>query len=128
MAATMKAFVMKRIGEVGMAEKPIPEPGPLDALVRTTGALVCTSDTHTVAGAIGERTNLTLGHEAVGVVEKLGGAVRGLRVGERVVAGAITPCFRCENCQRGFPSQCMEMLGGWKFANVRDGSLADSSS
>lgn len=125
MAATMKAFVMKRIGEVGMAEKPVPEPGPLDALVRTTAALVCTSDTHTVAGAIGERTNLTLGHEAVGVVARLGGAVRGLRVGERVVAGAITPCFRCENCQRGYPSQCTGMLGGWKFANVRDGNLAE---
>jgi D-arabinose 1-dehydrogenase-like Zn-dependent alcohol dehydrogenase len=75
----MKTFVMRRIGEVGLAEKPVPEPGPNDAIVQTTAALVCTSDTHTVAGAIGERENLTLGHEAVGVVHRLGSAVHGFK-------------------------------------------------
>ncbi|MFW6193116.1 MAG: NAD(P)-dependent alcohol dehydrogenase, partial [Gemmatimonadota bacterium] len=44
----MRAFVMKRVGEVGWAEKPVPDPGPGDAVVRTTAALVCTSDAHTV--------------------------------------------------------------------------------
>ncbi|HXG60059.1 MAG TPA: NAD(P)-dependent alcohol dehydrogenase [Planctomycetota bacterium] len=121
----MKAFVMRRIGEVGMAEKPLPEIGPNDALIRTTAALICTSDTHTVAGAIGERRDLTLGHEAVGVIARLGGAVRGFKEGDRVAVGAITPDFTCENCQRGFPSQCTQMLGGWRFANVKDGTLAE---
>jgi hypothetical protein len=41
---------------VGVIEKPIPAIGPNDALIRTTAALICTSDTHTVAGAIGERS------------------------------------------------------------------------
>ncbi|HZP42166.1 MAG TPA: NAD(P)-dependent alcohol dehydrogenase [Candidatus Binatia bacterium] len=121
----MKAFVMRRIGEVGVMEKPTPEPGPTDAIVKTTAALVCTSDVHTVAGAIGERRDLTLGHEAVGVVHAVGSAVRGFAPGDRVLVGAITPDFTCENCLRGFPSQCTEMLGGWKFANVKDGSLAE---
>ncbi len=121
----MKAFVMHRLGSVGVVDKPIPEPGPNDAVVRTTAALVCTSDTHTVRGAIGERNELTLGHESVGVVHALGSAVRGHRVGERVAVNAITPCYRCENCLRGFPSQCSQMLGGWKFANVKDGALAE---
>lgn len=122
---TMKAFVMHRIGETGVVDKPLPEIGAGDALIRTTAALICTSDVHTVAGAIGERENRTLGHEAVGVIEKLGSEVRGFSVGDRVVVGAITPCWRCENCQRGFPSQCGGPLGGWKFANVKDGSLAE---
>ena len=121
----MHTFVMKQIGEVGMMEKPMPECGPNDAIVRTTAALICTSDTHTVKGAIGQRTNITLGHEAVGVIHQLGSSVEGLRVGQRVVAGAITPCFTCENCQRGYTSQCGTMLGGWKFANVKDGSMAE---
>lgn len=121
----MRAFVMKRIGEIGWAEKPVPEPGPGDAVVRTTAALVCTSDAHTVHGAIGERENLTLGHEAVGIVEAVGPGVEEVRPGERVVVGAITPCFRCDNCQRGYTSQCREALGGWKFANVKDGVFAD---
>ena len=121
----MRAFVMSRIGEVRVTDKPVPVPGPNDAVVRTTAALICTSDTHTVAGAIGERTNMTLGHEAVGVVEAVGAAVRDFRPGQRVAVNAITPCWRCENCQRGFPSQCGGMLGGWRFANVKDGNLAE---
>jgi threonine dehydrogenase-like Zn-dependent dehydrogenase len=122
---TMKAFVMHEIGKVGVVDKPIPNVGPNDALVRTTAALICTSDVHTVKGAIGPRENRTLGHEAVGVVEKLGGAVSGLEVGQRVTVAAITPCWKCENCLRGFPSQCGEALGGWKFANTKDGNLAE---
>lgn len=125
MPQTMKAFVMKRISEVGVMEKPIPEPGPADAVIRTTAALICTSDTHTVAGAIGDRTDMTLGHEAVGVIHRLGSAVRGFKEGDRVAVNAITPCFQCENCLRGFTSQCSQMLGGWKFANVKDGNMAE---
>jgi len=59
------------------------------------------------------------------VVAKLGLEVRGIREGDRVVVGAITPCFHCENCLRGFPSQCRGMLGGWKFANRKDGVFAE---
>ena len=121
----MKAFVMRRIGEVALIDKPIPEIGPNDALVKTTAALICTSDTHTVAGAIGERRNVTLGHEAVGVIARLGGAVRGFKEGDRVAVGAITPDYTCENCQRGFSAQCGGMLGGWRFANTKDGNLAE---
>ena len=45
MGKTMMAFVMKGIGKVGFMEKPIPEVGPNDALIKTTRALVCTSAT-----------------------------------------------------------------------------------
>lgn len=121
----MTTFVMRRIGDVGVMEKPIPEAGPNDAIVKTTAALVCTSDVHTVSGAIGERTNLTLGHEAVGVIHRVGSAVTGFQEGDRVAVNAITPCYLCENCLRGYTSQCGGMLGGWKFANVKDGNLAE---
>ncbi len=125
MTATMKAFVMHGIGEVGVMDKPVPEPGPNDAVIRTTAALICTSDTHTVAGAIGPRRDLTLGHEAVGVIHKLGAAVTGFKVGQRVAVNAVTPCYHCDNCLRGSRSQCTQMLGGWKFANLKDGSMAE---
>lgn len=122
---SMTAFVMKRIGEVGLMDKPLPTCGPNDAIIRTTAALICTSDTHTVAGAIGERSNITLGHEAVGVIHELGSNVSGFHIGQRVAVNAITPCYSCDNCQRGYSSQCGGMLGGWKFANVKDGSMAE---
>jgi threonine dehydrogenase-like Zn-dependent dehydrogenase len=88
----MKAFVMQEVGRAAMVDKPVPEPGPNDAIVRTSAALICPSDSHTVRGAIGDRHNLTLGHESVGVVHRLGSAVEGLQVGQRVAINAITPC------------------------------------
>ncbi len=121
----MRAFVMRRIGEVGFVDKPPPQPGPGDAIVRTTLALICTSDVHTVAGAIGERTDLTLGHEAVGIVERVGSEVRDFRPGDRVVVGAITPDWGDAASQRGHASQSSGALGGWKFANLKDGVFAE---
>ena len=122
----MKTFVMKGIGKVGFSEKPVPpDPGPNDAVVKTTRALVCTSDIHTMKGAIGDRKDLTFGHEAVGVVDRVGSEVHSVRNGDRVAVNAITPCYRCENCLRGFTSHCTQMLGGWKFANIKDGTFAE---
>src|ERR687886_769755 len=86
---TMKAFVFKGIGETAVDEKPIPEPAPNEAVVRTTTALVCTSDVHTVKGAIPVEPNVTLGHEAVGVVHSLGSAVEGFHEAAAVVARAL---------------------------------------
>jgi isopropanol dehydrogenase (NADP+) len=124
-ATTMRAFAMTGIGETALVEKPIPEPGAEEAVVRTTAALVCTSDVHTVRGAIPIPFGRTLGHESVGVIHSLGTAVTGFTVGERVAVGAITPCFRCSFCQRGFTSQCQGMLGGYKYTTQIDGNLAE---
>lgn len=126
MSDMMQAFVMHSIGRVGLVEKPVPEdPGPTGAIVKASQALVCTSDTHTVAGGIGDRENLTLGHEAVGVVYKLGNQIKSVKEGDRVAVNAITPCYSCTNCLRGYTSQCTQMLGGWKFANIKDGVFAE---
>lgn len=121
----MKAFVMKGIGNVGFADKPVPKPGPNDAIVKTTRALICTSDAHTVHGAIGPRENLTLGHEAVGVVHEVGANVSHFKRGDRVVCGAITPDWGDPASQAGYSSQSGAALGGWKFANIKDGTFAE---
>ena len=121
----MKAFVMKEIGQVGFMDKPVPRPGPGDAIIRTTSALICTSDSHTVNGGIGPRENLTLGHEAVGVVHDVGGAVERVRPGDRVLVGAITPDWGSPAAQNGYPSQSGAPLGGFKFANSKDGVFAE---
>jgi threonine dehydrogenase-like Zn-dependent dehydrogenase len=121
----MKAFVMLGLERTGFAEKPIPVAGPNDAIIKTTYALICTSDSHTVRGAIGPRENLTLGHTAVGVVHSVGSEVRRFRPGDRVVVGAITPDWGSEEAQNGYPSQSGGALGGWKFANIKDGVFAE---
>src|SRR5262245_23590648 len=121
----MKAFVMHAIGDTGLMEKPVPRPGPDDAVVRTTKALICTSDSHTVHGGIGPRRDLTLGHEAVGVVEEVGSEVTAISPGDRVVAGAITPDWGDPAAQAGYASQSGGPLGGWKFSNTKDGVFGE---
>ncbi|MFP4624062.1 MAG: NAD(P)-dependent alcohol dehydrogenase [Gemmatimonadota bacterium] len=121
----MRAFVMKRLGQVGMMEKDRPVCGPLDAILRPTRGLVCTSDVHTVHGAVGEREDLTLGHEVVGVVEEVGELVTRFSAGDRVAVGAITPDWGSDAAQAGHSSQSGGPLGGWKFANTKDGTFAD---
>jgi threonine dehydrogenase-like Zn-dependent dehydrogenase len=121
----MKAFVMKEIGAVGFMEKPVPTPGPNDAIVQTRAALICTSDSHTVSGGVGPRKDLTLGHEAVGVVAEVGSAVEGFRPGDRVLVGAITPNWGDPASQAGHSSQSGGPLGGWKFSNTKDGIFAE---
>ncbi len=116
---------MRSIGSVGFMEKPVPQPGPTDAIVRTTMALICTSDSHTVHGAIGPRENLTLGHEAVGIVHAVGDQVKLFKPGDRVVVGAITPDWGDPASQAGHPSQSGGPLGGWKFSNTKDGVFAE---
>lgn len=83
----MKAFVMKHIGHVGFLEKPIPEIGPSDALVHSKAALVSEWDCQMVRGSLGAHTDLTLGHQAVGIVDKVGANVKLFQPGDRVVAG-----------------------------------------
>lgn len=121
----MDAFVMHGIGETGFVDKDVPEPGPTDAVIRPTKGLVCTSDIHTVHGAIGDREDLTLGHETVGIVETVGDQVTEFSPGDRVAVGAITPDWGSLAAQDDHPSQSNQALGGWKFANVKDGTFAD---
>ncbi|MGW3826487.1 zinc-binding dehydrogenase [Streptomyces sp. NPDC005071] len=122
----MRAFVLRGIGEVQIVDKAIPEPGPNDAVVRTTAAMVCTTDVHTKRGAMPVAPDVTLGHEAVGVVHALGEAVDGLHEGQRVAVSGVTPCFQCETCQRGFTSQCGGViLGAAQFTTRGDGNMAE---
>ena len=125
MKKMMKALIMKGLNDVAILERPIPSAGPNDAIIKTTLAMVCTSDCHTVAGGLGEIKDRVLGHEAVGVIHELGIAVKGFKVGDRVAVNAITPCYKCENCQRGYTSQCGAMLGGYKFTTQKDGNMAE---
>jgi isopropanol dehydrogenase (NADP+) len=125
MSDTMKALAFLGSGKVGLVERDIPRAGPGEAIVRTTVALICTSDVHTVKGALPVPDGRTLGHESVGVIHELGSSVTGYEVGQRVAVNAVTPCYRCSYCQRGFTSQCGGALGGYKYTVQMDGNMAE---
>ena len=85
----MKGFAMLGIGKTGWIEKEVPTCGPLDAIVRPLAVSPCTSDIHTVwEGAIGERTDMILGHEAVGEIVKVGNTSRKMVFEARKVVAA----------------------------------------
>ena len=121
----MKVLAFLGVGKVGLIDKPVPEPGPNDAVIRSTASLICTSDVHTIRGVIPLPQGRALGHESVGVVHRLGANVTRFKGGERVAVAAVTPCGRCDFCQRGLGGQCGGLLGGYKFTAARDGNLAE---
>ena len=122
----MKGFAMKRIGEVGWIEKDKPKCGPLDALVSPIAISPCSSDVHTVwKGALGDRRDMILGHEAVGVVCEVGELVKDFKVGDKVVVPAITPDWNSIEAQGGYSMHSGGMLSGWKFSNFKDGVFAE---
>lgn len=122
----MKGYAMLGIGKTGWIEKDVPACGPLDAIVRPIAVSPCTSDIHTVwEGAIGERTDMILGHEAVGEIVEVGSLVKDLKVGEKVIVPAITPDWGSLEAQAGYSMHSGGMLAGWKFSNFKDGVFAE---
>lgn len=121
----MKGYAMLGIGKTGWIEKDVPACGPLDAIVKPLAVSPCTSDIHTVwEGAIGERSDMILGHEAVGEVVEVGALVKSFRVGDRVLVPAITPDWNSVEAQAGYSMHSGGMLSGWKFSNFKDGVFA----
>ena len=122
----MKGFAMLGINKVGWIEKDKPACGPLDALVRPIAISPCTSDVHTVwEGALGERTDMILGHEAVGEVAEVGSLVKDFKPGDKVIVPAITPDWNSLEAQKGFSMHSGGMLAGWKFSNFKDGVFGE---
>lgn len=128
----MKAAVFAGPGRIVLEAKPVPDVGPRDALVRVTTTTICGTDVHILRGEYPVRKGLTIGHEPVGIIEKLGSAVIGYEEGQRVIAGAITPSGYSNACLCGQHSQDgagtrhgFKSMGGWRFGNTIDGCQAE---
>lgn len=122
----MKGFAMLSINNVGWIAKEKPVAGPYDAIVRPLAVSPCTSDIHTVfEGALGDRHDMILGHEAVGEVVEVGSEVKDFKPGDRVIVPCTTPDWRSLEVQAGFQQHSNGMLAGWKFSNFKDGVFAE---
>ncbi|WP_417542661.1 NAD(P)-dependent alcohol dehydrogenase [Methylophaga thalassica] len=132
MTGMMKAAAFIEKGRIEIVEKPIPDIGDNDALIRITTTTICGTDVHILKGEYPVEQGLTIGHEPVGIIEKLGKNVQGYKEGQRVIAGAICPSFHSYACQDGLPAQdggChshgYKPMGGWRFGNTIDGAQAE---
>ncbi|HUA36433.1 MAG TPA: Zn-dependent alcohol dehydrogenase [Candidatus Binataceae bacterium] len=84
----------------------IDDPKEREVLVRTVASGVCHSDLHFVDGLYMWPTPAILGHEAAGVVEKIGSQVTYLKPGDHVIACLSVFCGYCEECMSGHPNLC----------------------
>lgn len=132
MPAMMKAAIFVEPGRIEIDDRPIPDIGPNDALIRLTTTTICGTDVHILKGEYPVEKGLVVGHEPVGVIEKLGANVQGYREGQRVIAGAICPSFTSYACQDGCSAQDgghhahgYKPMGGWRFGNTIDGAQAE---
>src|SRR5947209_112136 len=102
---------------------------PSDVLVRVRAAGLCHTDLEVIDGSLRYPPPIVLGHEAAGVVEQVGSAARGVKVGDHVVLSWNPHCGHCFYCDRDAPILCEQYLGegpkGVSFDGKTRGALAD---
>ncbi len=92
--------------QTGMTQIPYPdEPGPGQALVKTTLSTICGSDIH-IVDEMPIPAGVPMGHEAVGVVEAVGAGVTAFKAGDRVVTSCLICCGYCARCMQGDQQVC----------------------
>lgn len=103
----MKALVLVEYGRLEIQDVPEPEIGPDDVLVEVKACGICGSDVHGLDGSTGRRRPpLVMGHEAAGVIARLGGNVRGWTEGDRVTFDSTIYCGTCHFCRCGQVNLC----------------------
>ena len=94
-------------GELVVEQVPVPQPGPLEVLVRVRACGICLSDVHMLDGALPTPLEtVTPGHEAAGVVAASGALALGWEVGARVVMAGGKVCGTCAMCSTGRFDRC----------------------
>lgn len=123
----MKAYTYIEHGRFGLMDKPVPDlEHPKDAIVRVTLGSICTSDLHIKHGSVPRAVpGITVGHEMVGVVEKVGEGVGSVKPGDRVAVNVETFCGECFFCRHGYVNNCTDPDGGWALGCRIDGGQAE---
>ena len=111
---TMQAWVLGNPDELKLVEKPVPQPGAAEVLVRIDAIAVCATDLEIIhqgppaliEGGAPFNKNFTPGHEYMGTVVKLGPGVDEFDVGDRITVEIHAGCGRCERCREGMYTAC----------------------
>ena len=103
----MKAAVLREVNApLSIEEVQIDNPKSHEVLVRTAACGVCRSDLHYITGHYAAPKPTILGHEAAGVVEKVGSEVRYVKPSDHVITCLSVFCGHCEYCTTGRPFSC----------------------
>src|SRR5580692_4874372 len=112
---TMKAWVLGDPEQLSLVEKPVPQPGPAEVLVRIDAIAVCATDIEIIRhgvpamidGELPFNRDFTPGHEYMGTVVRLGPTVDEFQVGDRVTVEVHAGCGRCPRCREGMYTSCV---------------------
>jgi threonine dehydrogenase-like Zn-dependent dehydrogenase len=106
----MKTLVWHNALDVRLEERPVPQPGPGEVLVRIKALGICGSDLklykYGVLGTLQPTHPFIMGHEGAGVIEQLGSNVEGLAVGDPVIINPQAACGDCFYCRKGEQNLC----------------------
>ena len=112
---TMKAWVLGGPDELSLVEKPVPEPGRAEVLVRIDAIAVCATDIEIIKhglpaiidGGSPFNKGFTPGHEYMGTIVKLGPTVDEFEIGDRIAVEVHAGCGRCQRCREGMYTSCL---------------------
>jgi len=121
----MKAPVYNGPGKKALEDRPKPDVAAhTDAIVKIVKTTICGTDLHILKGDVPTcAPGRILGHEGVGVVDKVGAAVTAFKPSDRVIVSRISSSAKCDYCRRGMHSHCVN--GGWILGNKIDGTQAE---
>ena len=134
---TMKAWVLGDPEELALVEKPVPQPGPAEVLVRIDAIAVCATDIEIIKhgvpalvdGELPFNRSFTPGHEYMGTIVRLGPTVDEFEIGDRIAVEVHAGCGRCPRCREGMYTSCLNY--GWREKGHRangfstDGGFAE---
>ncbi|MDU0434695.1 alcohol dehydrogenase AdhP [Staphylococcus haemolyticus] len=119
----MKAAVVTHDHKVSVEDKEVRDLKPGEALVQTEYCGVCYTDLHVKNADFGDVTGVTLGHEGIGRVIKVGEGVESLKEGDRVsIAWMFESCGHCEYCTTGRETLCRDVKNA---GYTVDGAMAE---
>lgn len=119
----MKAAVLYEFGsDLVIEDVKIDNPKDREVMVRVTAAGVCHSDLAVARGKGSVELPTILGHEAAGVVEKIGPGVSRVSVGDPVILSWSPSCGHCFYCKAGLPTQCLSYVEAATKGALFDGT------
>ena len=124
----MKALILTEPSHLEYGDVPVPALADDEVLVEVRACGICGSDVHGIDGSTGRRRPpLVMGHEASGVIAKLGAQVSGWAEGDRITFDSTVSCGHCGFCQQGKVNLCDErrVLGVSCAEYRRDGAFAE---
>jgi L-iditol 2-dehydrogenase len=124
----LKALMLSEYGNLQVMDVSEPDCAPDEVLIRVAACGICGSDVHGYQGASGRRIPpIVMGHEAAGIIERVGAEVRSYKPGDRVTFDSTVYCGSCEFCQRGEINLCdhRQVLGVSCEDYRRNGAFAE---